>query len=72
MFDDPEPPTLSREWIEELANSANSTGGIQLTAEHIEGEQPGLRDHAPQTVAVHENRSGASEGRARELEAVMG
>lgn len=36
VFDDPEPPTLSREWIEELANSANSTGGISLVAEHID------------------------------------
>ncbi|MDQ1129445.1 hypothetical protein [Microbacterium sp. SORGH_AS_0888] len=35
VFDDPEPATLSREWIEELANSANSSGGILLVAEHL-------------------------------------
>ena len=30
VFDDPEPPELSRAWLEELANSANSSGGITL------------------------------------------
>jgi hypothetical protein len=36
VFDEPEPPALSRQWIEELANSANSSGGIMLVAEHID------------------------------------
>jgi hypothetical protein len=36
VFDDPEPAELSRDWIEELANSANSTGGIMLIAEHFD------------------------------------
>jgi hypothetical protein len=36
VFDDPEPAQLSREWIEELANSASSTGGILLVAEHFD------------------------------------
>lgn len=36
VFDDPEPAELSREWIEELANSASSTGGIMLVAEHFD------------------------------------
>lgn len=36
VFDDPEPAELSRDWIEELANSANSTGGIMLVAEHFD------------------------------------
>ncbi|MFT4210803.1 MAG: hypothetical protein QM626_02940 [Microbacterium sp.] len=36
VFDDPEPATLSREWIEDLANSANSSGGIMLVAEQID------------------------------------
>lgn len=35
-FADAEPPTLSRQWIEELANSANTSGGITLTEEHVE------------------------------------
>lgn len=36
VFDAPEAPELSRQWIEDLANSANSTGGIMLVEEHIE------------------------------------
>lgn len=38
VFDDPEPPELSRQWIEELAHSANTSGGIMLVAEHIDAE----------------------------------
>lgn len=40
VFDDPEPPELSRRWIEELAHSANSSGGITLVAEHLETAEP--------------------------------
>jgi len=36
VFDDPEPATLNRDWLEELANSANSSGGIMLVADHFE------------------------------------
>jgi hypothetical protein len=36
VFDDPEPADLSREWIEELATSASSTGGILLVAQHFD------------------------------------
>jgi hypothetical protein len=35
VFEDPEPAELSREWIEDLAQSANSSGGIMLVAEHF-------------------------------------
>ncbi|TDN90665.1 hypothetical protein [Microbacterium sp. BK668] len=35
-FDAAETPDLSRAWIEELANSANSSGGILLVSEHVE------------------------------------
>ena len=38
VFDDPEPAELSRTWIEELANSANSSGGISVVAEHFDAE----------------------------------
>lgn len=38
VFDEPEPPPLNREWVEELANSANSSGGIQLVARHFDVE----------------------------------
>lgn len=33
VFDDPEPALLSRQWIEELASSANSSAGLTLGAE---------------------------------------
>lgn len=36
VFDDPEPADLSRAWIEELASSANSSGGITLISEHFD------------------------------------
>lgn len=36
-FADPEPPELSREWLEELANSAHSSGGIVLVSGHFDG-----------------------------------
>ena len=36
VFDDVEPAQLSRTWIEDLANSANSSGGILLVAENLE------------------------------------
>lgn len=36
VFDDPEPAEISREWIEELARSAHSSGGIVLLPERAE------------------------------------
>ena len=33
VFDEPEPALLSRSWIEALANSANSSGGLLLVEE---------------------------------------
>jgi len=38
VFDNPEPEELSREWIDELASSANSSGGITLVADHFDTE----------------------------------
>lgn len=35
VFDDPEPAVLTRAWLEELAASANSSGGIQLVPERF-------------------------------------
>ena len=46
VFDDPTPVELSRAWIEELAQSANSSGGIALVAEHIDGVQAAVGDRA--------------------------
>ncbi len=48
VFDDREPPALSRTWIEELAQSANSSGGIALIAEHID------RAQTPAGVGAHD------------------
>lgn len=36
VFESSEPPELSRQWIEDLANSANSSGGVTLIDEHVE------------------------------------
>ena len=46
VFDDSESPVLSRAWIEELAQSANSSGGIALIGEHIGCEQTSVDDSA--------------------------
>lgn len=44
-FTEPQPPNLHREWIEDILRSANTTGGIQLTAETIDtGETPVLAE----------------------------
>lgn len=50
VFDEPDAPELSREWLEALAHSANSPGGISLVAEHVEAAE--LTDPAPQTVQI--------------------
>lgn len=55
VFDDPEPAQLSREWMEELANSANSSGGITLVSEHFDtGPIDMPADNAPQVVDIAE------------------
>lgn len=35
-FDEPNAPVLSQHWLKELAASANTSGGILLTEEHID------------------------------------
>lgn len=40
VFDDPETPELSRDWVEDLMRSANSTGGIMLVEEYIDTGHP--------------------------------
>jgi hypothetical protein len=53
VFDDPEPTELSRQWIEELANSANSSGGITLVAEHFDtGPVPTLGGESGADVSL--------------------
>lgn len=39
VFDEPEGPELSAEWITAMAHSANSSGGIMLLPEHVDGEE---------------------------------
>lgn len=49
VFDDPELPELSRDWVEELMRSANSTGGIMLVGEHIDASHEETRLPQPVT-----------------------
>jgi hypothetical protein len=39
VFDAPEPPPLSGEWITAMANSANTSGGISLVPESVDPDQ---------------------------------
>ncbi len=49
VFDDPVAPELSRQWIEDLMRSANSTGGIRLVPEHLDTDPiPTLADQPVQ------------------------
>ena len=52
VFDDPEPAQLSREWIEELATSANSSGGIMLVAEHFDTGAMPVQEQANGDLAL--------------------
>ncbi len=45
VFDDPEPPELSTEWITAMANSANSSGGISLVPEDVDPDQETSAEH---------------------------
>ncbi|QIG38653.1 hypothetical protein G5T42_03430 [Microbacterium sp. 4R-513] len=56
VFDEPESPSLSREWIEDLANSANSSGGISLVAENVETDGEPVPDISPQAVELVDDR----------------
>jgi hypothetical protein len=38
-FDEPVAPELNREWVEELAHSANALGGITLVSEHVQSSE---------------------------------
>lgn len=51
-FDEPESPTLSRQWLEELAQTASSSGGICLVAEQVDAGPPHPPDASPQQVEV--------------------
>ena len=50
VFDDPVGPELSREWIEELAHSANTSGGILLVAEHFDTGAVDVVDDASRAI----------------------
>ncbi|MGS0560415.1 DUF7882 family protein [Microbacterium aurugineum] len=41
VFQESESPELSRKWIEDLAHSASSSGGILLVEEHLESSAAG-------------------------------
>lgn len=54
VFESPEPEELSREWVDKLAQSANSSGGMMLVPESME-EPPGHGpDDSPQVVDITE------------------
>ncbi|MCR2812594.1 hypothetical protein NQ166_02050 [Microbacterium sp. zg.Y1090] len=52
VFDDPEPTQLSRSWVEELASSANSSGGVMLVAEHIDTDAADVADDTPESSSA--------------------
>ncbi|WP_235480740.1 hypothetical protein [Agromyces sp. Leaf222] len=52
VFDEPETPALSREWIEDLMRSANSTGGIRLVPEHLDTDPIATQPDQPVQVGV--------------------
>lgn len=47
VFAEPVAPTLSQRWLTELSTSANTSGGILLTEEHIEPSEDGEDDDTP-------------------------
>lgn len=52
VFDAPEPPELNRQWIEDLAHSANTSGGITLVAEYFEPGSADPPEHAESVISV--------------------
>jgi hypothetical protein len=55
VFDEPEPPELSRQWIEDLMRSANSTGGIHLVPEYLDtGPVPAIAERVQVSADVRE------------------
>ncbi|UXW85358.1 hypothetical protein NFX31_14265 [Microbacterium azadirachtae] len=57
VFDEPVAPDLDRPYLARLANAANSTGGIHLTAEDIDGSSGRAPGHEPRG-ARHDNPVG--------------
>ncbi len=60
VFDEPETPELSREWLEALSQSANSSGGITLVAEQMDADWSENADASPQTVRIVDDSDDAS------------
>ncbi|MFF2495521.1 hypothetical protein [Agromyces sp. NPDC058064] len=52
VFDEPERPELNAQWINELMQSANSTGGVQLTPEHLDTSPIATLPDQPVTVGA--------------------
>jgi hypothetical protein len=52
VFDEPERPELSRDWIERLMRSANSSGGIELVPEMLDTEPIATEPGQPVHVGV--------------------
>ena len=49
VFAEPEAHDMSRDWVEDLMRSANSTGGILLVEEHIDTES---REHVAPPMLI--------------------
>lgn len=52
VFDDPEPAELNPQWIEELARSANSSGGIMLVAEYFDSTPADAEEDDGRRISV--------------------
>ncbi|MGF3054974.1 hypothetical protein [Microbacterium sp. YY-01] len=58
-FDSPENPEISPAWLDELANSAHSTGGIRLVSEHFEPSAEADGDWP--SYSTHESEQGEND-----------
>jgi hypothetical protein len=52
VFDEPVSAELNRKWIEDLAQSANSSGGITLVAEHFYTSTAGARESGSRDLSM--------------------
>jgi hypothetical protein len=58
VFDDPNPADISPEWIDQLAHSAHSTGGIRLTAEPFHEQSSSGSEWPANTAATPVRKNG--------------
>ena len=61
VFDTPDLPSLDRAWLEQLANSVNLSGGIELTPEPFDAGEIDAGAGPGQAGAIEITASGAGE-----------